>query len=86
MDDFAEIVAEARASRFSCVTHLTVMNEVSAYDIAKALKPRKSMELYNSLYRDLDEALRARRDRSARPDPARLDRTRRQRPRRRPGQ
>ena len=62
MDDFAEIVAEARASGFSCVTHLTVMNEVNAYDIAKALKPRKSMELYNSLYRDLDEALRARRD------------------------
>src|SRR5262245_1967251 len=62
MEDFAEIVREARAHGLTCVTHLTVMNEVNSYDIAGALTPRRSMELYELLYRDLDAALRARRD------------------------
>jgi hypothetical protein len=62
MDDFAGIIAEARANDLAGVTHVTVMNEVNSYDIAKALQPQKSMELYNSLYRDLHDSLSARRD------------------------
>ncbi len=56
MDDFAGIIREARAI-CGDVVYVTIMNEVNSYDIAKALKPQKSMELYNSLYRDLHAAL-----------------------------
>lgn len=59
MDDFAGIVKEAQASNLSCVTHLTVMNEVNSHDIAKLLKPRKSMDLYRALYEDLHDSLQS---------------------------
>jgi hypothetical protein len=57
MEDFAGIIREARKD-FDCVTHVTIMNEVNSYDIAKQGKVRKTMELYDSLYRDLDDALK----------------------------
>jgi hypothetical protein len=59
MDDFAGIIAEARQD-MDCVTHVTVMNEVNSYDIAKQKRVRATMELYDALYRDLDEALKKR--------------------------
>jgi hypothetical protein len=51
MDDFAGIIAEARAILPANMTFVTIMNEVNSYDIAKALQPQKSMELYDALYR-----------------------------------
>src|SRR6478609_8621207 len=71
MDDFAQIIFDAR-SESACVTHATVMNEVNYYDIAKQVTPRKTMELYNLLYRDLHESLKAR------PDPKQPSRSLRQ--------
>jgi hypothetical protein len=62
MDDFAGIIAEARAILPANMTFVTIMNEVNSYDIAKALQPQKSMELYDALYRDLRDALRTRPD------------------------
>jgi hypothetical protein len=63
MEDFAGIIEEARGKpETDCVTHLTIMNEVNSYDIAKALKPQKTMELYNLLYHDLHDSLNAIRD------------------------
>jgi hypothetical protein len=62
MDDFAEIVKEARAILPASMIFVTIMNEVNSYDIAKALQPQKSMELYDALYRDLRDSLRARPD------------------------
>jgi hypothetical protein len=62
MDDFAGIIAEARAIHSASVLYVTIMNEVNSYDIAKAGKPQKSMELYDLLYRDLRDSLRARPD------------------------
>jgi hypothetical protein len=58
MEDFAGIIREAREKNFDCVTHVTIMNEVNSYDIAKQNNVQRTMELYNALYRDLDDALR----------------------------
>src|SRR2546427_559224 len=41
---------------------VTIKNEVNSYDIAKAGQPQKSMALYDLLYRDLRDSLRARPD------------------------
>jgi len=60
MDDFAAIIKDARAK--AATTHITIMNEVNSYDIAKALQPLKTMQLYEALYRDLHESLARRSD------------------------
>ena len=62
MDDFAGVIHEARAKAAAAhvkaaVNHVTIMNEVNSYDIAKALEPLKTMKLYELLYRDLHESL-----------------------------
>ena len=69
MAAFAALVEEARRHGPDCVTHVTIQNEVNSHDIAHQHDPRKSMELYELLYRDLDEALKAR------PHPADASRT-----------
>jgi hypothetical protein len=62
MQRFASVVEEARANGLDCVTHLTVQNEVNSHDIGKRRNPAVSMQLYNRLYRLLDEELRSRAD------------------------
>ena len=57
MDGFAGIIKDTRTATRACVTHVTIQNEVNSYDIAKQLQSRKSMELYNLLYRDLHDSL-----------------------------
>jgi hypothetical protein len=61
MEAFADVIAEAR-SRFDCVTHVTIQNEVNNQDIGRTKKTPVSMAIYNRLYRFLDTALRARAD------------------------
>jgi hypothetical protein len=69
MGQFADLIEEARRHGPDSVTHITIQNEVNSHDIAHQHDPQKSMELYELLYRDLDDALKTR------PDPAAGTRT-----------
>ena len=64
MERVAGILEEVRRRHFDCVKFVTIQNEVngSGTDIAKQHDPFLSMRLYELLYRQLDTALKARRD------------------------
>jgi hypothetical protein len=64
MERFADVIERAHAAGNTCVTHVTIQNEVNEarVDIAKQKRPALSMRLYELLYRHLDRALEARRD------------------------
>lgn len=64
MERFADIILRAHAAGHTCVTHVTIQNEVNqnGVDIAQQRNQKLSMRFYELLYRHLDSALKARPD------------------------
>ena len=64
MERFADIIQHAHAAGHTCVTHVTIQNEVNqnGVDIAQQGNQKLTMRFYELLYRHLDAALKARPD------------------------